>query len=164
VPLTRTTPLRRRRHPAAGRAALPADDWGLLVLTLKARAEGRCDVCKRRGPTDPHHIIPRSAGGPDRLWNLASLCRRCHEQVDAPFSSGRLVFVVFQRQPYAPVASTRRPVDTVVAHLGGAPTHVRWVRLRAPDRWAEEPTPEAGGAIDLRRPDQRHGDGGDPAA
>ena len=72
------------------------------------------------------------------------------------------MFPVFQKTPR--VASTRRSVGGVIEALGGAPTHVRWVRLRAPDRWADDPTREAGGLIDLRRQDQRDGDGPGPAA
>jgi len=42
-----------------------------------------CLVCvTRRGKNvELHHIIYRSRGGPDDEWNLAPLCRECHETV-----------------------------------------------------------------------------------
>lgn len=50
---------------------------------------GRCRVClKRCNPNavtmldraHRHHIIYRSAGGPDFDWNVVTLCAMCHDQ------------------------------------------------------------------------------------
>jgi 5-methylcytosine-specific restriction endonuclease McrA len=47
----------------------------------------RLDKCKCRvwgcglSNVEVHHIIPRSAGGPDELWNLICLCSDHHRQV-----------------------------------------------------------------------------------
>jgi hypothetical protein len=39
-----------------------------------------------------HHVIKRSQGGSDFDLNaLVALCRRCHEQTDAPYARGKLV-------------------------------------------------------------------------
>lgn len=27
-----------------------------------------------------HHVIPRSLGGPDETWNLATVCVDCHDE------------------------------------------------------------------------------------
>jgi len=58
--------------------------WHVLATACKERDGHRCRQCKRRRRgmiLHAHHIIPRSAGGPDTLDNLATLCRRCHETV-----------------------------------------------------------------------------------
>lgn len=38
-----------------------------------------CIVCKRT-PSDPDHVKTKGSGGPDEIWNLMSLCRRCHTE------------------------------------------------------------------------------------
>ena len=40
-----------------------------------------CLVCNRRGPSDPHHLRSRGAGGGDYEWNVVSLCRSCHTEI-----------------------------------------------------------------------------------
>ena len=42
-----------------------------------------CEMCGKSPPSDPHHLWTRGQGG-NRLdvpWNLVSLCRRCHQNV-----------------------------------------------------------------------------------
>jgi len=46
-----------------------------------------CEVCGHHGPSDPHHIISRGAGGDDTRDNLISLCRSHHTQIHAIGSS-----------------------------------------------------------------------------
>lgn len=53
--------------------------WRALVV---GRDEGRCRLCGKRG-TDAHHILYRSQGGTDELFNGILLCRACHETVHA---------------------------------------------------------------------------------
>lgn len=40
-----------------------------------------CEVCGANGPSDPHHIKSRGAGGDDIPSNLISLCRAHHTQI-----------------------------------------------------------------------------------
>jgi HNH endonuclease len=59
---------------------------------VRSRADWRCQACGRRGRLDVHHIIKRSQGGSDfDLDALVALCRRCHEQTDAPLALGRFI-------------------------------------------------------------------------
>lgn len=64
--------------------------WEAVKKFIAERDEFRCRVCGRScrygAPklaerADPHHIILRSAGGPDESWNLIYLCRGCHDLV-----------------------------------------------------------------------------------
>lgn len=54
-----------------------------------ALAGNRClnPFCRRRARLDLHHVIKRSAGRKDELWNLIPLCRECHNAVDLPAGS-----------------------------------------------------------------------------
>lgn len=54
----------------------PRQTWAIRVLELDP--ECRCG-CGRRA-TDPHHIIHKSLGGKDYLWNGIGLWRVCHDK------------------------------------------------------------------------------------
>ena len=41
----------------------------------------QCVQCGSRRPLDIHHILPLAQGGSNRLTNMVSLCRECHQQV-----------------------------------------------------------------------------------
>ena len=55
-----------------------------------ARAEGRCELCKKPGPfisnrtalryLEVHHIKPLSQGGADTVENTIALCPNCHRE------------------------------------------------------------------------------------
>ena len=45
---------------------------------LQTIREKPCSVCFRVGPSDPHHIRTRGAGGSDTFDNLLPLCREHH--------------------------------------------------------------------------------------
>lgn len=47
------------------------------------RDGGRCVRCKGRGQLGLHHVIPRDMGGSDEARNLVTLCRHCHDNVEA---------------------------------------------------------------------------------
>lgn len=89
-------PLRahRAKPGRTGRMALDREQWALMRLALFERAGGRCELssCRKRCPLEPHHVIKRSRGGPDAMWNLVALCRAHHEACDRPYRDGRLVF------------------------------------------------------------------------
>ena len=47
-------------------------------MTKSIKKSNVCSVCFSTGPTEIHHIIPVSLGGPDSLSNLIELCLDCH--------------------------------------------------------------------------------------
>jgi hypothetical protein len=67
-----------------------ADDqhWREVCQTVDRRDGYECRVCERRCSTtalnllhraERDHLVHRSLGGPDESWNLATLCKECHE-------------------------------------------------------------------------------------
>lgn len=48
--------------------------------TLNEIRKKPCAACRRPGPSDPHHVKSRGAGGGDTSDNLLPLCRRCHQE------------------------------------------------------------------------------------
>src|SRR6185295_5901611 len=56
--------------------------WRLLTERVRDRDQHRCVSCSARRPLQVHHVIPRSAGGPDHESNLVSLCAPCHGRMD----------------------------------------------------------------------------------
>src|SRR5262249_18494321 len=98
--IKRCRPLRgspfRRRLPSVARAtsrpAATRIEWEAIQSQVRSRAGWRCQACGRRGRLDVHHVIKRSHGGSDfDLDRLVALCRRCHDQTDAPLAAGRLI-------------------------------------------------------------------------
>jgi len=77
---------------AVGRESVSLIAWRAIVGAVKARAHGLCEVggWVHRGD-DPDHVVPRSAGGADRMENVIFLCRFHHEQKNWEFSRGRLL-------------------------------------------------------------------------
>lgn len=65
----------------------PDWDWDTLRKKAYTRDEYKCCNCRAQGGKEgdvelhAHHIVPRSAGGNDRLSNLATLCRNCHHKI-----------------------------------------------------------------------------------
>jgi 5-methylcytosine-specific restriction endonuclease McrA len=59
------------------------------------RDEWKCRHCGNRSMLDPHHVVHRSAGGEHALWNLLTLCRKCHEDEHA----GRLRIEIIELYP-----------------------------------------------------------------
>ena len=55
------------------------------------RAKGRCERCGGKVRLDIHHVLRRSAGGPDIPSNAVALCRPCHNETDYAYKQGRLV-------------------------------------------------------------------------
>lgn len=70
------TPERRTRMPKrnAKRAAKRyARDFGAHAETIRALP---CCACGAPGPSDPHHVVSRGAGG--TAQHQVPLCRNCH--------------------------------------------------------------------------------------
>lgn len=67
--------------------------WLALSAKVRQRDGNQCRICTcqttRWGVGDPrfwsecHHIVFRSAGGPDSLENCINTCRRCHAAIHA---------------------------------------------------------------------------------
>lgn len=47
---------------------------------MKSYHSKRCIVCNQVG-AEGHHLITRGASGPDEVWNLLPLDRKCHTEV-----------------------------------------------------------------------------------
>lgn len=77
---------------AIGRPAATVTEWAEIRELVLARARWACQACGSRSRLDVHHVLKRSQGGSDfDLDQLVALCRRCHEQTNAPYARGRLV-------------------------------------------------------------------------
>lgn len=61
------------------------DSWSDITREVLKRDGYHCANCEAAGgpygSAELHvdHILPRSKGGSDELWNLRTLCRACHE-------------------------------------------------------------------------------------
>lgn len=56
---------------------------GNLRFQVLKNAGNCCELCgisSRETQIDVDHIIPRAKGGPNELWNLQALCRKCNAQ------------------------------------------------------------------------------------
>lgn len=68
----------RRVHHGPGRR-IPGPE-----RTIARRRDGRvCRWCGTDENLNLHHVIYRSEAGPDRAYNLMTLCRKHHEEVHA---------------------------------------------------------------------------------
>jgi len=57
-------------------------NWNELKRAVFVRDQHRCVNCLRatdNSPLDADHSVPRGVGGSDRISNLNTLCRRCHQ-------------------------------------------------------------------------------------
>jgi 5-methylcytosine-specific restriction endonuclease McrA len=57
---------------------LPEDEYSVLRQQVLERDGWKCRHCHFRQNLHVHHIVFRSQGGPDILWNLLTLCDQCH--------------------------------------------------------------------------------------
>lgn len=57
--------------------------WAEIREAVFTRDRYQCTNClgsvEETAPHDPDHNVPRGAGGSDRLSNITTLCRQCHE-------------------------------------------------------------------------------------
>lgn len=89
----RRSRLRARSRPAAtsprkGRVVASVARWREIRREAEALAGGCLNPwCRRRVRLDLHHVVKRSAGGADEIWNIVPLCRRCHNATDLPAGS-----------------------------------------------------------------------------
>ena len=68
-------------RPSQAGSVYNTDEWKALRLATLKRDHFRCQLvlpgCERRA-TIADHVVPRSAGGVDALYNLRATCRACH--------------------------------------------------------------------------------------
>jgi len=62
--------------------------WVKIAESEREHGPRECDLCGRSGDTleqrlDVHHIVPLTAGGTNGSWNLMTLCRSCHRNVES---------------------------------------------------------------------------------
>ncbi|WP_458211024.1 HNH endonuclease [Haladaptatus sp. NG-SE-30] len=63
------------------------DDWDVRRRHAYERDEWRCSNCGRLGgqygdrELHAHHIVPKSKGGSDKMSNLKTLCKECHNAI-----------------------------------------------------------------------------------
>ncbi|RQH00336.1 HNH endonuclease [Natrarchaeobius oligotrophus] len=99
------------------------DGWPKLRERTLRRDGYACTRCGCDDRTlQAHHVIPRSAGGPDALENLLTLCRPCHgviHQSNGSFDDVRDDAPLFPK-PDAPdpVARMREPDDQLCSRCG----------------------------------------------
>lgn len=55
-------------------------DLQLRCYVLR-RDNFKCRACGYRNQLHVHHVIYKSAGGPDEPWNLATICSTCHDAI-----------------------------------------------------------------------------------
>lgn len=79
---------------AKGRQSLTLALWRDLVAQAIRLDRGRCanPRCRKKSRLEPHHVIKRSAGGPDAIHNVLSLCHACHRRTDLPLGERLVVF------------------------------------------------------------------------
>ena len=78
---------RTRREERAHKRAMTEANWRRVCVTVDRRDGRHCRVCETPvgGLTlltrlERHHLIPVSRGGADESWNVATLCKRCHDE------------------------------------------------------------------------------------
>ncbi|ELY95178.1 HNH endonuclease [Natrialba hulunbeirensis JCM 10989] len=118
------------------------DGWEELRQQTLRRDNYACTRCGADDRTlQAHHIVPRSAGGPDELENLLTLCRPCHgviHQHNNAFDDVRDDAPLFpERTAPDPVARLRTPADQCCTRCGAErsdPTElVAWTDVPASD-------------------------------
>lgn len=62
---------------------LPPEEYALVHRATLERDGFKCRYCGSRSQLHVHHVIYRSQGGPDELWNLLTLDETCHSAVHA---------------------------------------------------------------------------------
>jgi len=85
-------------------------DWANIREAVLRRDDYKCKECGklcRSAEADVHHLLPRSAGGPDEPSNLVTLCDGCHAP-HHPKLAGRLARRVMEKWAVrlAPTCST----------------------------------------------------------
>lgn len=78
-------PPKEEKKPVKQNLLLP----GGVEARVRARAQGKCELCGTEFRLGVHHIIARASGGLDHEDNLALLCRTCHNEVEDGNFTGR---------------------------------------------------------------------------
>lgn len=70
---------KKKKSTPRARGAKP-NAWSRVRRRVLERDRGLCRSCGRPA-AHVHHIVLRSAGGPDKDWNGAAVCRVCHDWI-----------------------------------------------------------------------------------
>ncbi len=118
---------------ATGRPAATVVEWRAIRETVLVWAHWACQACGSRSRLDVHHILKRAQGGSDLdLDRLVALCRRCHQQTDAPYARGRLVVTPLGGGRFAFVVLRG-------AGKGGTEVVDQWESVWSPSLGGEDP-------------------------
>ena len=60
---------------------LSDSEYKTLCKSILQRDNWKCRSCGMRSALNVHHIQFRSQQGPDKSWNLITLCQACHSGV-----------------------------------------------------------------------------------
>ena len=58
------------------------DNWFELAEEVRKRDNRTCKKCGKNPAKQVHHIIPLRNGGENKVENLITLCKRCHNIAD----------------------------------------------------------------------------------
>lgn len=86
---SRCAPCQSRKDRRRNRASFyQTSTWRALAQACIER-DGNCLLCSSTSRMTANHIIARTAGGPDVLENLMTMCGRCHSTYEADLRYGR---------------------------------------------------------------------------
>lgn len=99
-------------------------DWVNIRKAVLRRDNYKCVECGtpcRSAEADVHHLLPRSAGGPDEPSNLVTLCDGCHA-AHHPKLAGRLARRVMEKWAVrlALWLDSRRAISDATRNFGAA--------------------------------------------
>ena len=81
--LERLTAAAANRARGSNPFASKRDPLKHLRHAVYERDSYTCVLCTN-GAMDLHHVTPKSLGGENRVGNLVSLCRKCHDEYHTP--------------------------------------------------------------------------------
>jgi 5-methylcytosine-specific restriction endonuclease McrA len=73
---------------------LPDSQYEELCQQVLKRDHYRCKSCGSRNQLHIHHVIYRSHQGPDKSWNLCTVCSACHDGIHVDVKNGVFGLVI----------------------------------------------------------------------
>lgn len=98
------TPLARgpgpsRKAPIKRRSGPITPEIRAARSIVRERSQGICEVCDTAPAVHFHHILPRSAGGPDTAANYLHVDARCHQWIHDHPEAAREMGLLRSRYP-----------------------------------------------------------------
>ena len=102
-------------YAAAKRSYYDTTEWQKLRRKI-IRRDVACLLCHSTGSFDNaltvHHVVPRDKGGLDIAANLATLCGRCHDEVETHLIDNRVGFISYLLSRIPPTSPKSFPEST----------------------------------------------------